>query len=108
MFHFITQRIKAWLGIHSLTSFVFVFRGWNDSQAQATCGGSVDTRDEEIRAKRSGPAHPPGVWEITSSGEAVTTVGAKIRVLVDPKVITVAAVQTYLTQIGIDAVPEHA
>lgn len=108
MFHAIGKRIKMLLGFPNLTTFVFEFRGWNDNAVRDACHQNVGERDDEIRAKRSGPTHPPGVWEITSSGEYVTSVGTKIRVLVDPEIITEAVVQRYLAQIGIIAVLEHS
>lgn len=84
---------------------MFEFRGWNDNAARDACNGNVDERDAEISAKRAGPTHPPGIWEITSSDERPTSAGARIRVVAKPRLITSTAAQEYLKSIGVDADP---
>lgn len=105
MFQGLVKRIKDLLGFPDLTTFVFEFRGWNDDAARDACHGNVDERDAEIRAKRANPAHPPGIWEITSSDERPTSVGARIRVVAEPRLITSTVAQEYLKSIGVDADP---
>ena len=105
MFQDLVKRIKDLLGFPDLATFVFEFRGWNDDAARDACHGNVDERDAEIRAKRASPTHPPVIWEITSSDERPTAIGARIRILVDPHLITSNAVQEYLKSIGVDADP---
>ncbi|OGX07170.1 MAG: hypothetical protein A2Z88_01935 [Omnitrophica WOR_2 bacterium GWA2_47_8] len=105
MFQSLIKRIKDLLGFPDLTTFVFEFRGWNDDVARDACNGNVDERDAEISANRAGPTHPPGIWEITSSDERPTAIGARIRIVAEPRLITPAAAKEYLKSIGVDADP---
>jgi hypothetical protein len=76
----------------------FVFRGWDDADL-AQRYGLPGIYDEEIRARRVGPAHPPGIIEIESIGGTKTdALGSMIEVLFDPNHADLTTVRSYLTE----------